>query len=224
MPRFKSYLPFYENNWLVPLFPGSKYPIYAPKPELPDPKGLHHDFKTEADYLLRKPTNDFVINMWKGFGYNVGVLTGFQRDGRLMFVQDFDLEKKFGSVEGARAWRKAHIPEIRDLGTRATFTPSGGLHVWNYATDQQTIDLFMEGKSEAHGIDWIALRELVRCSGGMVAVEPSVLADGRVYFFLDAGRPPIRELMPIEKPAIKADGFMGAFLDMFDSKRGGIQS
>ncbi len=196
MPRFKSYLPFYENNWLVPLFPGSKYPIYAPKPELPDPKGLHHDFKTEADYLLRKPTNDFVINMWKGFGYNVGVLTGFQRDGRLMFVQDFDLEKKFGSVEGARAWRKAHIPEIRDLGTRATFTPSGGLQVWNYATDQQTID----------------------------AVEPSVLADGRVYFFLDAGRPPIRELMPIEKPAIKADGFMGAFLDMFDSKRGGIQS
>src|SRR5205807_7725464 len=122
-------------------------------------------------------------------------------------VQDFDLNKRFHSVENARAWRKAHIPELRDLETKATLTPSGGLHVWNYASNQQAIDSFMEAKSEAHGINWIGLRELVRGPGGMVVVPPSVLADGRVYFFLDAGIPPIRELKPNEKPkpAIKAD-------------------
>ena len=81
----------------------------------------------------------------------------------------------------------------------------------------------MEAKSEAHGINWIGLRELVRGPGGMVVVPPSVLADGRVYFFLDAGIPPIRELKPNEKPkpAIKADDPMEGFLDLFGSTEQG---
>ncbi len=226
MPRYKSWEKFYENNWLVPLYQGSKYVIYIPKPELPDPLKLSREFRTEADYLIRKPTNDWVLHTWKDFGYNIGCLTGRQRDGRILFVQDLDLNKKFGSIEAARAWRRAHISELRDLETRVTFTPSGGVHVWNYASNQRTIDLFMEGKSEAHGIDWIGLRELVRCSGGMVAVPPSVSAGVGEYFFLDGGKQPIRELAPEEKPRPKQkpDDFMGEFLDLFDSKRGGIQS
>jgi len=58
----------------------------------------------------------------------------------------------------------------------------------------------------------------------MVVVPTSVLADGRVYFFLDAGNPPIRELGPNEKPkpVIHADDPMGEFLGLFGStKQGG---
>src|SRR5438552_17634559 len=72
MARFKSWdAKFYATNWLVLLYPGSKFPVYAPRPELPDPLKLSHEFKAEADYLLRKPTNDFVLHCWKDYDYNI---------------------------------------------------------------------------------------------------------------------------------------------------------
>jgi hypothetical protein len=54
---------------------------------------------------------------------------------------------------------------------------------------------------------------------------PSTLADRSIYFFLDDGKQPIRELKPKPegkpKLATKGGDFMGEFLDMFGSTKTG---
>ena len=101
----------YNNLYLVPLIPGTKQPVYtASNPENGFDRRLSLGFKTQADWLLADSkrtltpnANAWVLNKWSRDRFNVGVLTGRQRDGKVLYVQDFDLKNMFGgSISGAR--------------------------------------------------------------------------------------------------------------------------
>jgi Bifunctional DNA primase/polymerase, N-terminal len=205
LPRYLSWAKFYSNNFLVPLYPGTKYPIYSPRQPkhvpkpFEDPLDLHKNFPTEESYLSHRFDNERVLtcNIYR---YNVGVLTGPQRDGRNLIVRDFDLDSDFGSVEAARKWRKDHIQELREFGTRVTFTPSGGIHAWFYADTVFSVDEFLRKIGGKREIAWLSFKKDVRARNGMIAVPPSTF-DGSRYFFMDEGRQEIRELLPVPTPA-----------------------
>jgi hypothetical protein len=201
-----SWLPFYENNFLVPLYPNTKYPIFSPPVDpktgevRSDPFRLHADFKTEIDYLSRRPTNEFVLHCLKDAGYNVGALTGPQRDGRFLVVKDFDVGKKLSlPVEGARAWRRERISLLQAWNTRIQLTPSGGFHAFFYGRVDQVHE-FVKKMAKKQKVDWASCLDMTRGSGGMVSVEPSTF-NGSAYFHLDHGKTLIldvsNEVIPI---------------------------
>lgn len=204
MPRYLSWAKFFTNNWLVPLYPGTKYPIYSPRQPkgvaepFEDPKNLHKHFPDERSYLNHRYDNERVLTCWV-FRYNVGVLTGRQRDGRPLVVRDFDLYHNFGSTEAARKWRSEHISDLRELETRVTFSASGGLHIWFYAKSTYDVDVFLTEIGKKQGIDWLAFKKDVRANGGMIVVPPSKF-EGHSYFFLDEGKQSIRELKSFPRP------------------------
>jgi len=186
----RTWLGFYESLNLVPLYPESKRPIYSPVGDFKDPDNLHARFKTETDYLAWPLTNDCVLHQHFDRGYNVGALTGPQRDGRFLVVMDFDVKTKRDiSAKEAREWRSNNLSKLRESNTRVSFTPNGGFHLWFYGSVKQ---------AEAYVLrrlpDLIPLRDLTRASGGMVVVEPSQIPEG-VYFYLDNGKTTILDVL-----------------------------
>jgi len=190
LPRTKSWEKFYRQNWLVVLYSRSKNPIYAPPIDREtglvrnDPANLHREYKTEKDWFLREPTNDMVLNCWQNFGYNVGCLTGTQRNGRLLTVKDFDVKKIGLSKDDGRAWRRERIALLKGWNTRVVLTPSGGFHAWFWG-DSDRAHAFVRRMSREQNVDWLALTDMTRGAGGMVVVPPSSFYRERDYFFLE---------------------------------------
>ena len=108
------------------------------------------------------------------------MVTGSASNG--MLVLDYDLEKEFGSVEKAKAWRESHKWALRDMDTPVVFTPHGGCHVWLRsksgvpgmgALERLTYGVFPCGP------------DLVRGEAQQVLIPPSRLIDAGYYLFMD---------------------------------------
>src|SRR5205807_5902713 len=224
MPRTKSWAKFYGDNWLVLLYPQTKNPIYAPPVDREtglirfDPADLHREYKTEKDWLLREPTNDMVLNCWQGFGYNVGVLTGKQRDGRLLTITDFDVKKIGLSKIDGRAWRRERISLLKAWNTRVVLTPSGGFHAWFWG-DSDRAHAFVRRMSKAQKVDWGALTDMTRGAGGMVVVPRSSLDLERDVYFCWDEHAEIRDVMgePVLPSPLRPDP-VDEFLSGLDSR------
>ena len=223
--RYKSWNPIYDGLWLVPLYPNSKNAVYNPpvdpntKEIRSDPVNLHAEFKTERDYFLRESTNDFVLHCWKDYGYGIGVLTGRQRNGKFLVVEDFDVDRKLGlSIEDARAWRNKRFDELREWKTRMTLTVSGGFHAWFYGSSDH-VHAYVRRISAEQPTYWLSVREKSRAEGGMVVVPPTKLPWGQ-YKFLDGDKVPILDVSnePVPTSPLKLDS-VAEFLSFFDSRR-----
>src|SRR5437867_2465343 len=172
-----SWARVYEDIWVCPAYPGTKYPVYvSPRDRKsgevrPDPYFLHSRFKSQIDYLQQKPANEFVIRCSKEAGYTLGVITGPQRDGRFLVIFDFD---GFGSsIEEGRGWRKERIPLLKAWNTRITMSPKGGFHAWFYVADPLEAEAFVRRRCAEQATDWISLLDMTRKQGGFTVEPPS---------------------------------------------------
>ena len=225
----------YNNLYLVPLIPGTKQPVYtASNPKNGFDRKLSLGFKTQADWLLADSkkiltpnTNAWVLNKWWRDGFNVGLLTGRQREGRVLYVQDFDLKNMFGgSIAGAREWRKSHIKELQGFRTLVTLTASGGVHLFFYSNSLDAVNACVRRRSREQGLDWLDARDLTRAEAEFkeVIVVPPSTFESRRYNFLDSGRTPILDVSgePVAedlKLGPKESDPVADFLSFSDSRR-----
>ena len=112
------------------------------------------------------------------------------------------------------------------LGTLATLTASGGVHLFFYSNSLDAVNACVRRRSKEQGLDWLDARDLTRAEAEFkeVIVVPPSAFEGRPYRFLDNGKTPILDVSgePVAedlKLGPKESDPVADFLSSLDSRR-----
>lgn len=237
---FKRLQEFYAPFRLCPAYPGTKWPIYVSpnsivEAKVEDPEGIHWRYRDISELYTNELSNKRVLWLHLNRRYNVGVLTGRQRDGRFLVIQDFDVDDRLGltrdqALDLRLSWiskketpttiKRNVIPNGKLLkwNTLITLSPSGGFHAWFYTDNVTKVNAFIAKMSTEQEVDWVRLRGEIRAENGFT-VEPPSTFRGNAYFFLDNGKTPVLDVSnePIPR-SVFADRLLEEFKSMFGSR------
>lgn len=113
------------------------------------------------EFIVRSPTREELRIWFEHTDYNIAVVTGRVSG---LYALDCDTER-------AREWALAHC-----AATRMSQSANGGLHLWYRLA---------EGIVQPNRVNLLGLRLDARGEGGYVLVEPSRLASGGRYHWIN---------------------------------------